>query len=52
MAQGQSNKQIGNVMGISEGTVKVHVGNILTKLGAQNRTQAVLRANELQLLPQ
>lgn len=50
LAQGQSNKQIGQVMGISEGTVKVHVGNILTKLGAKNRTQAVLRANELQLL--
>lgn len=50
MAQGQSNKQIANEFGISEGTVKVHVGNILTKLGVQNRTQAVLRANELRIL--
>lgn len=50
MAQGQSNKQIANGFGISEGTVKVHVGNLLTKLGAQNRTQAVLRATEMRIL--
>lgn len=49
MARGESNKQIGTLLGISEGTVKVHVGNVLTKLGVRNRTQAVLRAKELML---
>lgn len=50
MARGESNKQIAGLLGISEGTVKVHVSNILIKLGAQNRTQAVLRANEFRVL--
>lgn len=50
LVHGQSNKTIAKGLSISESTVKVYVGNILTKLDAQNRTQAVLRANELQLL--
>lgn len=50
LAAGQTNKQIAEQMGISEGTVKVHVSNILAKLGAGNRTEAVLLAGELGLL--
>lgn len=38
---GKSNKQIGDDLGISEGTVKSHVNNILDKLGVTDRTQAV-----------
>jgi two-component system NarL family response regulator len=41
IAQGRSNHEIGAALFITEGTVKVHVNNILTKLGARDRTQAV-----------
>lgn len=41
MARGRSNKAIGAELAISEGTVKYHVVNILGKLGADDRTQAV-----------
>jgi two-component system NarL family response regulator len=41
---GKSNKQIAAVLFISEGTVKTHVNNILGKLGASDRTQAVTTA--------
>ncbi|QLG13279.1 response regulator transcription factor (plasmid) [Deinococcus sp. D7000] len=50
LAAGHPNKRIGSQMGISEGTVKVHVSNILAKLSVGNRTEAVLRAQELGLL--
>jgi two-component system, NarL family, response regulator len=41
---GRSNKEIGAALGISEGTVKAHVNNILGKLGVNDRTQAVTTA--------
>jgi len=41
IASGLSNKQIAVTLGISEGTVKTHVNNILGKLGANDRTHAV-----------
>lgn len=41
IATGLSNKEIGVALGISEGTVKVHVNSLLGKLDAQDRTQAV-----------
>lgn len=44
LGQGKSNKDIADTLGISEGTVKVHVGAILKVLGASNRTQAALMA--------
>lgn len=44
IAEGKSNKEIGSAMGIVEGTVKVHVTNILDKLGAADRTQAIVTA--------
>ncbi|WP_456057543.1 response regulator [Alcaligenes endophyticus] len=46
---GQLNKQIAYELGISEATIKAHMTAILRKLGASNRTQAVLIANELGL---
>jgi DNA-binding NarL/FixJ family response regulator len=44
IAEGKSNKEIGNALGIVEGTVKVHVTNLLNKLHAVDRTQAVTTA--------
>ena len=44
LAQGQANKEIARSLNISEKTVKVHVSNILSKLGVQSRTQATLYA--------
>jgi DNA-binding NarL/FixJ family response regulator len=44
LAQGQTNKQIASNLFISEKTVKVHVSNILGKLGLQSRIQATLYA--------
>jgi DNA-binding NarL/FixJ family response regulator len=44
MAQGRANKEIARSLNISEKTVKVHVSNILSKLGVQSRTQATLYA--------
>ena len=44
MAQGKANKEIARSLNISEKTVKVHVSNILSKLGVQSRTQATLYA--------
>src|ERR1041385_6607604 len=44
IVDGKSNKEIGNVLGISEATVKSHINNILSKLGVSDRTQAATRA--------
>jgi DNA-binding NarL/FixJ family response regulator len=44
VAQGQANKQIAASLHITEKTVKIHVSNILSKLGVQSRTQATLYA--------
>lgn len=43
-AKGLINKEIATQLNIVEGTVKVHVGNILMKLGVSDRTQAILSA--------
>ena len=50
LAQGASNQEIANRLVVSLTTVKKHVGNLLLKLEAQNRTHAVARARELSLL--
>jgi DNA-binding NarL/FixJ family response regulator len=47
IAEGLPNKIIANQLNISEHTVKFHVNAILTKLGAQSRTEAVVRATRL-----
>ncbi len=44
MAGGFSNREIGEMLGLSEGTVKNHVSRLLLKLDARDRTSAVLKA--------
>ncbi|MBI3209258.1 MAG: response regulator transcription factor [Candidatus Solibacter usitatus] len=44
MARGQSNKEIGWKMGVTESTIKGHVANIMSKLGVDDRTLAVTLA--------
>ncbi len=51
LGKGLPNRQIAAVMQISEGTVKNHLTRVFEKLGVDDRTQAVLRALELELLP-
>lgn len=46
IAEGLSNKMIGNKLGITEGTVKVHVKNLLHKLGLRSRVEAAVWALE------
>lgn len=50
LAQGGTNRQIANQLYLAEGTVKNYVSTILDKLGVEDRTQAALRARELNLL--
>jgi two-component system, NarL family, response regulator len=44
IADGRSNKEIGNQLGITEGTVKTHTKSVLSKLHAPGRTAAVKEA--------
>lgn len=46
LAGGYSNREIGDVLGTSEGTIKNQISSILAKLGVRDRTRAVLRALE------
>jgi DNA-binding NarL/FixJ family response regulator len=46
LARGSSNREIGEALYITEGTVKNHVSNILSKLALRDRTQAALWARE------
>lgn len=49
VAEGMLNKQIGYTLGVSEATIKAHVTAIFKKLGVQNRTQAVLAIQALNI---
>lgn len=44
LSKGNSNQEIAAALTISEGTVKFHINNILSKLGVKDRTQAVIMA--------
>ena len=50
LGEGRKNKEIASTLGLSEGTVKMHVMSICRKLEATNRTQAVVIARDLGLL--
>jgi LuxR family maltose regulon positive regulatory protein len=50
VADGFSNHEIADKLIIGLGTVKTHINNIFGKLDVKNRTQAVARARELNLL--
>jgi DNA-binding NarL/FixJ family response regulator len=50
IVRGASNKEIASQLYIAEGTVKNHITHILGKLGVRDRTQAALKARELDLI--
>jgi LuxR family maltose regulon positive regulatory protein len=51
IAEGYTNKEIGQMLYLALGTIKVHAHNIYGKLGVSGRTQAVAKARELGILP-
>jgi len=51
LAAGRSNQAIARELVVTLDTVKKHVGHVLCKLGAANRTEAVARARELSVIP-
>lgn len=50
MAEGLSNQEIASQLFLSESTIKTHVSNILFKLDAKRRTQAVQVAKQLKIV--
>jgi len=50
IASGLSNKEIANKLFLSESTIKTHVSNLLVKLNAKRRTQAIQNAKTLQII--
>jgi len=51
IVQGRTNREIGERLFISQKTVGVHVGNILSKLGVSGRVEAAMVAVRLELVP-
>jgi DNA-binding NarL/FixJ family response regulator len=50
LAHGKTDREIANLLGLSEKTIHHHVERILDKLQARNRTHAVARALQLKLI--
>jgi DNA-binding NarL/FixJ family response regulator len=51
LAAGRSNKEISAKLNVSPNTVKTHVANLYGKLEVKRRTEAIMRARELGVLP-
>jgi DNA-binding CsgD family transcriptional regulator len=51
LAAGRSNKEIASRLSVSLNTVKTHVSRLFEKLRASRRTEAILKARELGLIP-
>lgn len=51
IAEGLSNREIGERLFVSENTVKTHSSRLFEKLGINRRVQAVLKGRELGLIP-
>lgn len=47
VAQGKSNSDVGTILGMSDKTVKIHLGHIYEKLSVETRTAAALQAVEV-----
>ncbi|WP_422349928.1 response regulator transcription factor [Flagellimonas sp.] len=50
ISKGLSNKEIADQLFVSESTIKTHVSNLLVKLDAKRRTQAIQNAKNLKIL--
>ena len=50
LARGLSNREIAELLVITEGTVKNHVSNLIEKMGVRDRTQAILKGQELGMI--
>lgn len=51
LAAGLANKDIAEKLFVSPSTVKTHVSNVLAKLAACRRTEAIARAKEMRIIP-
>jgi len=51
LADGRSNKEIAAQLGLSPNTVKTHVARLFEKLQVARRTEAILLARELEIIP-
>lgn len=51
IASGRSNKEIAAQLNVSPNTIKTHVSRLFEKLGARRRTEAILKARELGIVP-
>ena len=51
IAGGRSNKEIAAQLNVSPNTIKTHVARLFEKLGARRRTEAILKARELGIVP-
>lgn len=51
IAEGLSNQDIADRLFVSMSTIKTHVSNILAKLGASRRTEAIAKAKEMRIIP-
>ena len=51
LAAGRSNKEIAQALAVSLNTVKTHIARLFEKLRAARRTEAILKARELGLIP-